>query len=118
MNFLTFFYKKGRFGGVFDRLSEGRMGEKNLQKMKLLVHTLLTSHKSSPLEKNCPCYDLKKNEKKRDFGGVFDPLREGEGGNKNLKLLVHTLLMSHKSSPLDHFWPRYELFDIFYGPTD
>ena len=62
--------------------------KKILQKMKLLVHTLLTGHKPSSLDNFWPRYKLFWHflTKRGVFGGVFDPLWGGRGGGeKNLQ---------------------------------
>ena len=78
------FDKNGQFWGIFDPPWGGWVGvKKSLQKMKLLIHTLLTSHKPSSLYKFWARYKLFR--QKGAFLGVFlTPPEEGEGEVKKI----------------------------------
>ena len=98
------------------------------RKAKLLVHTLLTSHHTSYLDHFLAQYQLFLYTctpffyifvLKRAFWGSFTPwqdkkLGEGQKNCWNVKLFVYTLLTSHHTSSLDHFWARYQRFCHFY----
>ena len=116
--FFYIFVLKGAFWGSFTPWQDKKLveGQKNCRKVKLFVYTLLTSHHTSSLDhfwaryqRFCHFYP-----KRGHFGGVFTPWQGQKfGGQKKIcwkvKLLVLTLLTSHHTSNLNHFWALYQL---------
>ena len=106
MQVLGFFY-------LLDRAKLGR--EKNFTWKS---NTLLTSHHTPNLDHfraRNQLFDILT--LKGAFLGVFLPPGRGENWGRKFfchktKLHVHMLLTSYHTSNLDHFWARYQLFDI------
>ena len=75
----------------------------------------LTGHHTSNLDNFWTCYHKHVYAIRGHFLGYFYPLTVPKTGRQNnfcrkAKLLVHTLLTSHHTSYLDHFWAHYQLF--------